>query len=82
MRPRMTCSCRSAARSASGGAAPAVVARMPAAGGRALGGGGRSPSPEPSRALREIKVNKDTMSVRLGIRFVRDDDGFGPRVFW
>ena len=31
--------------------------------------------------LREIQVRKETLSVRLGIRFVRDDEGF-DRAFW
>jgi len=39
------------------------------------------PSKGPSRALREVVLHKDEMHHRLGIRFVRDDDGF-DRDFW
>ena len=31
--------------------------------------------------LRQVHVHKETVSVRLGIRFVRDDEGF-DRAFW
>ena len=46
------------------------------------GANGSSPSPAaPSRALREVRLYKATEDERLGIRFVRDDDGF-DRAMW
>jgi hypothetical protein len=67
----------------------ALRVMTPRGGGGGGGGDGRSPAglrgtsaPAARKPLlREIQVYKETLSVRLGIRFVRDDEGF-DRAFW
>ena len=71
-------------RSAFGKALRVMTPRGSTSGDASPGGGRGGKGDEaraPTRALREIAVHKDTLSVRLGIRFVRDDDGF-DRSFW